>query len=491
VKAPQLRYGGPVKVLLVDDDPEAISLLERLGRDGGVLTPVVVGGGHEALDRLAAGDIAVVVTAVQLFDMEGSVLLDRIRQHHPDTPVVMMTSSPSVEAAVAFLKQGADDYVIKPIKPGEPNPIEQEVFAHRVRLLFDKVRLQREVRQLKRGLASEGTPIIGNTALIQNLLRRLPMTAQTDATVLLMGESGTGKEVFARRIHELSKRSQRRFVAVNCGALSDTLLESELFGYKRGAFTDAARDTPGLVVEADGGTLFLDEIAEVSPAVQVKLLRFLQHKEYKPLGSPRTEKADIRIVAATNRELKQMVQQGVFREDLYYRLNIIPITIPPLRDRKADIPLLASFFLSVFRRQYERKATGFSAEAFARLMAHDWPGNVRELENRVQQLVVLSNDEVVRDLDVDGGEHPIPIQSEGSFRDEKKRVVAEFERDYVRRALERADDNVSEAARMAGLDRKSFWNLARRNGLHGQPRGRISAADRLARRGPPLDVDPS
>ena len=472
-----------MKVLLVDDDPEAILLVERLGGDGGVLTPVVVGGGHEALDRLAAGDIAVVVTAVQLFDMEGGVLLDRIRQHHPDTPVVMMTSSPSVEDAVRFLKRGADDYVVK--------PIEQEVFSHRMRLLFDKVRLQREVQQLKRGLANEGTPIIGTTAVLQNLVRRLPMTAQTDATVLLMGESGTGKEVFARRIHELSKRSQRRFVAVNCGALSDTLLESELFGYKRGAFTDAVIDTAGLVVEADGGTLFLDEIAEVSPAVQVKLLRFLQHKEYKPLGSPRTEKADVRIVAATNRELKQMVQQGLFREDLYYRLNIIPITIPPLRDRKADIPLLAAYFLSTFRRQYDRKATGFSAEALARLMAHDWPGNVRELENRVQQLVVLSNDEVLRDLDVDGGEHPIPITSEGNFRDEKKRVVAEFEREYVRRALERADDNVSEAARLAGLDRKSFWNLARRNGLHGQPRGRISAVDRLARRGPPLDVDRS
>jgi DNA-binding NtrC family response regulator len=469
-----------VKALLVDDDPNARFLLELLCR-GEAFTPVFVSGGQDAIDRLAEGDIDVVVTDVQMPDMGGETLLERIKQHHPDTPVVMMTGSPSVDDAVRFLKRGADDYLVK--------PIEQEMFSHRVRTLLEKVKLSREVRQFRKGVVTDGTPIIGNTAIIQNLLRRLPMTAQTDATVLLTGESGTGKEVFARRVHELSKRSDRRFVAVNCGALADTLLESELFGYKRGAFTDAVKDTPGLVVEADGGTLFLDEIGEVSPAVQVKLLRFLQHKEYKPLGSPRTEKADVRIVAATNRELKQMVQQGQFREDLFYRLNIIPITIPPLRDRKADIPLLASFFLSAFRRLYDKKVTGFSPEAFARLMAHDWPGNVRELENRVQQLVVLSNDDLVRDLDIDGGEHPVPVKSEGSFRDEKKRIVADFEREYVRRALERADANVSEAARMAGLDRKSFWNLARRNGLHGQPRGRVSAADRRAGRANGHDID--
>ena len=276
--------------------------------------------------------------------------------------------------------------------------------------------------------------------------------------------------MFAKRVHELSKRKDRRFVAVNCGALSDTLLESELFGYKRGAFTDAAKDTNGLVVEADGGTLFLDEIGEVSPAVQVKLLRFLQQKEYKPLGSPKTEKADVRIVAATNRDLKTMVGDGRFREDLFYRLNIVPITIPPLRERKADIPLLATFFLNNFRRQYSKKATGFSPEAFARLVAHDWPGNVRELENRVQQLVVLSNEEIVHDLDLDGDSNADALPREGTFKDEKKRIVADFEREYVRRSLERAEGNVSEAARLAGLDRKSFWLLARRNGLRGQTR---------------------
>ncbi len=453
-----------VKVLIVDDDPNARFLLELLCK-GEAFTPVFAGGGHDALARLGQGDIAVLVTDVQMPDFSGEQLLDRVKQEHPDVPVVMMTGSPSIEDAVRFLKRGADDYVSK--------PIDKAVFSHRVRTLLEKVSLANEVKALRKGIAAgDHTTIIGNTPVIQSLLRKLPMTAQTDATVILTGESGTGKEVFARRVHELSKRKDKRFVAVNCGALSDNLLESELFGYKRGAFTDAVRDTPGLVVEAEGGTLFLDEIGEISPAVQVKLLRFMQSKEYKPLGSPRVEKADTRIIVATNRDLRAMVQQGLFREDLFYRLNIVPITIPPLRERKADIPLLASFFLGIFRRLYDKKVAGFTSEAFSRLVAYDWPGNVRELENRVQQLVVLANDEVIRESDVDNSGEDGPGRSEGTFRDEKKRIIADFERDYVARVLERCEHNISEAARVAGLDRKSFWLLAKRNGQKGQGRGR-------------------
>ena len=449
-----------MNVLIADDDENTRFLLELFCRQES-FTPVFAEGGRQALERFAVGDIAVVVTDVLMPDVSGEALLSEVKRQSPETPVLMMTAEPTVDDAVRFLKRGANDYITK--------PLEREVFSHRVRTLLEKVQLARELRELKKSAAGGGTPIIGNTAGLQAVLRRLPMTAQTDATVLLTGESGTGKEVIARRVHELSKRKDGKFVAVNCGALSDTLLESELFGYKRGAFTDAQRDTHGLVVEAEGGTLFLDEIGEVSPAVQVKLLRFLQQKEYKPLGSPKTERADVRIVAATNRELKQMVNDGRFREDLFYRLNIVPIVIPPLRERKADIPLLASFFLNNFRKQYGKKASGFSPEAFARLVAHDWPGNVRELENRVQQLVVLSNEEIIHDLDLeDGGDEQLP--REGTFKDEKKRVVADFEREYVRRALDRADGNISEAARMAGLDRKSFWLLAKRNGERGQGR---------------------
>ncbi len=446
-----------MNVLIADDDENTRFLLELYVRSE-PFTPIFVDGGRAALERFAEGDIAVIVSDVRMPDVSGEAILAEVKRQSPETPVLLMTAEASVEESVRFLKRGADDYIQK--------PIEQQVFLTRVRTLVERVRLSREVRELRKSLSSADgtTPIIGNTPALMGLLRRLPMTAQTDATVLLTGESGTGKEVFARRVHELSKRKDKRFVAVNCGALTDTLLESELFGYKRGAFTDAQRDTPGLVVEAEGGTLFLDEIGEVSPAVQVKLLRFLQLKEYKPLGAPKTEKADVRIVAATNRDLRTMVQEGKFREDLFYRLNIVPIVIPPLRERKADIPLLASFFLNNFKKQYGKKASGFSPEAFARLVAHDWPGNVRELENRVQQLVVLSNEEIIHNLDLDesGGQ---PLPREGTFKDEKKRVVADFELEYVRRTLERAEGNISEAARLAGLDRKSFWLLAKRNGV--------------------------
>jgi DNA-binding NtrC family response regulator len=441
-----------VKVLIADDDENARFLLELVCR-GQPFEPVFVTDGRTALRRFDEGDIDVVVSDVRMPDVGGAELLAEVRRRAPETPVVMMTGEPNPDDAVRFLKMGADDYIGK--------ATDEDVFRRRVGAVVERVRLSHEVRDLKRSTRENTTPIIGNTAVIQTILRRLPATAQTEATVLLTGESGTGKEVFARRIHELSKRKDMRFVAVNCGALSDTLLESELFGYKRGAFTDAVRDTPGLVVEADRGTLFLDEIGEVSPAVQVKLLRFLQLKEYKPLGAPRTEKADVRIIAATNRELRSMVQQGTFREDLYYRLNIVPVTIPPLRERKADIPLLASFFLNHFRRQYGKKAHGFSPEVFARLVAHDWPGNVRELENRVQQLVVQSNDEIIQSVDLDDG-GGVDLPREGSFKDEKRRIVAEFEREYVERMLARAEGNVSEAARLAGLDRKSFWSLAKR-----------------------------
>jgi DNA-binding NtrC family response regulator len=447
-----------MRVLIADDDELTRQLLDIFVRDEPFHAEFVTGGAA-ALERLGAGGVDVVVSDVRMPEVSGEQLLDEIKRQSPETPVLMMTAAPNIDEAVRMLKRGADDYI--------PKPIERPVFVNRVRHQLERVRLGREVQELRQAIAASqgGTVIVGNTPAIQNLLRRLPMTAQTDATVLLNGESGTGKEVFARRIHELSKRKEARFVAVNCGALTDTLLESELFGYKRGAFTDAHRDTPGLVVEAEGGTLFLDEIGEVSPSVQVKLLRFLQSKEYKPLGSPRSESADVRIIAATNRDLRSMVQKGTFREDLFYRLNIIPVTIPPLRERRADIPLLASYFLGQFRRQYGKKAMGFSTETIARLCARDWPGNVRELENRVQQLVVLSNEEIVHDLEGVDDANDVSVDEGAAYKEAKRRVVNEFEREYVRRALARHNGNVSAAAREAGLDRKSFWLIARRAGL--------------------------
>jgi DNA-binding NtrC family response regulator len=461
------------KVLIADDDPTITHMLKLFCR-GQDFEPVFAASGSAALDRFNEGGIDVVVSDVRMPGAGGETVLDEVHRLSSETPVLIMTAHGSVDDAVRFLKRGAQDYIQKPIT--------REVFIHRVNASLERVALNRELEELRAAGARSGqTRIIGNTPAIQGLLRRLPMAAQTDASVVIFGESGTGKELVAERIHELSKRKDGHFVTVNCGALSDTLLESELFGYKRGAFTDAHKDTPGLVEEAEGGTLFLDEIGEVSPAVQVKLLRFLQLKEYKPLGSPKVHKADVRIIAATNRDLKRMVAEGNFREDLYYRLNVVPLTVPSLRERRSDIPILATFFLQRFRREFEKDVAGFSSGALAALSAHDWPGNVRELENKVQQLVVLATDRVIEAVELDDGdgdgEEGVPGMRPGAggYREEKRRLIEAFEREYVRRLLERTDDNLSEAARLAGIDRKNFWLMAKKYGLRESRRGRGAA----------------
>ncbi len=253
-----------------------------------------------------------------------------------------------------------------------------------------------------------------------------------------------------------SRRSSRAFVPVNCGALPETLLESELFGYKRGAFTDASSDHAGLVVEANGGTLFLDEIGEMSPRVQVKLLRFLQDKEARPLGSTKTVHADVRIISATNRDLQAAISQGGFREDLFYRLNIVPVVVPPLRERKEDIPLLAAQFLRRFGQEFGKDVKEISPLAMQKLVGYDWPGNVRELENKIQQMVVMAPGAIIRPQDVDT-QHELR-----TFKEEKKKVTADFEKSYLTRLLALHRGNISHAARAAGMDRKNFWQLMKK-----------------------------
>jgi DNA-binding NtrC family response regulator len=449
-----------VKVLIADDDDNTRFLLELYCRTE-EFTPVFVMNGRAAIERFQEGDIDAVVTDVLMPDISGEVVLDEVKRIQPEVPVLLMTAEPTVGDAVRLLKRGADDYLTKPVP--------HEVFSHRLRVLLESTRLRREVQDARSRVGE--TTVIGHTAVLESLLRRLPMTAQADATVLITGESGTGKEVFARRVHELSRRAQKPFVAVNCGALPDDLLESELFGYRRGAFTSAHKDTQGLVEEAAGGTLFLDEIGEISPHIQVKFLRFLQLKEFKPLGSPKSQTANVRIVAATNRDLRLLVASGRFREDLFYRLNIIPLHVPPLRERRADIPLLATHFMNHYRRVYEKPGRVFSPEVLAQMVAYDWPGNVRELENRVQQLVVLSDTDLIRNITFESVD-PLPAKLMSTFRDEKKRLVDGFEKTYTRHMLERTAGNLSEAARLAGLDRKSFFNLAKRTGVHVNDDGR-------------------
>ncbi|HSA23879.1 MAG TPA: sigma-54 dependent transcriptional regulator, partial [Myxococcota bacterium] len=280
--------------------------------------------------------------------------------------------------------------------------------------------------------------------------------AQTDASVVVYGDSGTGKKLIARTIHYFSRRASRPFVPVNCGALPENLLESELFGYKRGAFTDAHSDTPGLVEEANTGTLFLDEVGEISTKVQVKLLRFLQEKEVKPLGSNKTIHVDVRIISATNRDLKAAIAEGQFRDDLYYRLNIVPIRIPPLRDRKEDIPLLANHFLRKFAKEHDKDVSEISPLALQKLVGYNWPGNIRELENKIQQTVVVATEDTIRPEDID-----LPGEMR-SFKEEKSKIVADFEHNYVAKLLSLHDGNITRASRAAGMDRKNFWQLMKK-----------------------------
>jgi two-component system, NtrC family, response regulator HydG len=466
-----------VQVLIADDDPNTRYLLQIFCRGKEGLGLEFVTNGQEALERMARGDIDVLVTDIRMPVMSGDELLIAVRKQYPQIPVIIMTSYGSIEDAVDFLHRGAEDYLAKPLT--------KEVFLHRLDRVLERVALTQEVRKLREAslAQAEGSQIIGKSPAMIELVAKIPTIAQTEASIVIYGESGTGKEVVARSIHAASRRNDKPFVTVNCGSLPETLLESELFGYKRGAFTDAREDTPGLVDAANRGTLFLDEIGEIAPSVQVKLLRFLQLKEYKPLGSNKTKIADVRIVAATNRDLKREVAKGSFREDLYYRLNIIPIEIPQLRDRVGDVALLATHFLEKFNRRFNREVVVRSPEVFRRLEAYDWPGNVRELENKMEQLVVMAVDGVIQPGDVQLGEvEPAtngreshdrriswtPGEALGSYNDEKKAVLDRFERAYLSSLLAEEKGHISRVAERAGLHRKNLWQLMKRHELNAE-----------------------
>ncbi len=456
-----------IRVLVADDDPNTEYLLQAFCRGRGDLRLEFVPDGATALGLVNAGGVDAVVADIRMPHMSGDELLSSIKKRHPTLPVLIMTSYGSISDAVDFLQRGADDYLAKPLT--------KDVFLHRLDRLTETVSLKSELTELREEV-SRANQLIGASAPMLELANRLPTIAQTEASVVVYGESGTGKEVVARTIHALSRRSDRAFVTVNCGSLPETLLESELFGYKKGAFTDARTDTPGLVEEADGGTLFLDEIGEISGAVQVKLLRFIQLKEYKPLGSPKARIADVRIIVATNRDLRQAVADGDFREDLFYRLNIVPLTLPPLRERRGDITALAAHFLEQFNRRLSKTVEVSDPGVFRALERHRWPGNVRELENKIEQLAVMAVDGIIRPSDVQfeplSGTVPALPQLRGGelgkFREEKKTLLESFERDYLERILVSESGHVSNAAKRAGLDRKNLWQLMKKHGIEAE-----------------------
>ncbi|WP_222615379.1 sigma-54-dependent transcriptional regulator [Persicimonas caeni] len=391
------------KILLVDDEVAHLKTLERLFTKEGheVLTAE---SGEAALDIIRAERVHLVITDLKMGEVDGMDLLKLVQTLQPQAEVILMTAFGTVERAVRGMKAGAYDFVSKPIK--------RATILKAARQALERQALVAENRKLKAKLAdlTNDRNIVGQSPAFRDALDLVRQVATSDATVMLTGESGTGKELFARMIYELSERADEPFVAVNCAALPESILESELFGYEEGAFTGANGRKIGRFEAADGGTLFLDEIGELTPQVQVKLLRVLQEGEFERLGSNQPIRVDVRIVAATHKDLEEEMEAGNFREDLYYRLNVVNIEIPPLRHRLEDVPLLAEHFLGKYRKKNKREISGLSREALDALSNYKWPGNVRELENVIERAVVLDKDGLI-DVD-DVPDHIVSYEGE-------------------------------------------------------------------------------
>ncbi len=467
----------PARVVVVDDEPTLRRTVARtLAQRGFEVTQCE--DGQSALEHVRSNDPDVMLIDLMMPGVSGMDVLREVKSLKPDVECVMMTAYSKVEDAVAAVRAGAYDFLTKPFASFDAVGITVAKAAERRRLIAKTRSLE---EQLDRGGGGGFAEIIGQSAAMRAVFRLVEGVASASSTVLILGESGTGKELIARAIHRRSARASRQFVAVNCSSIPDTLIESELFGHVKGAFTNANTSRAGLFEVADKGSLFLDEVGDLSLAAQVKLLRALQEGEIKRVGSNETRVVDVRVIAATNVDLAEKITNGRFREDLYYRLNVIAIELPPLRDRRDDIPVLAQHFLRKFARKSGKEIRRLSPETLATLTAFAWPGNVRQLENAIERAVVLARgDELtVEDLpDALGGKNPSPRAADTGeaidlvaraladvpYAEAKRRVVRDFDRAYALQLLERSKGNVSEAARLAGLDRSNFRRVLRKHG---------------------------
>ncbi len=455
------------RILVVDDKENILKLFARILGDAYELT--TAGDGGRAISLVAAQEFDVVVTDLKMPGADGFEVLRAVKARAPDTEVVMMTAYATVADAVEAMKQGAYDYLQKPFDPDDASRVVGRAVERR------RLRLQAEtLRRELEGVYSFHN-LVGKSAAMQDVFRLLEQASKLDITVLLGGETGTGKELAARAVHYNSARKERRFVPVNCGALPSELVESELFGHARGAFTGASGAKAGLFEEAEGGTLFLDELGELPPAVQVKLLRALQEKEIRRVGENRAVKVDVRLVAATNRDLKAEVAAGRFREDLFYRLHVFPVTLPPLRERREDVPLLAQHFLEKHANALRRDLDGFAPDALRALTGYPWPGNVRELENAIERAVAVGGGKRVqlRDLppEVKGtqeGAIPPDVLAKLPYRDALDLARERVSRDYITTLLRELDGNVTKAAERAGMERETLHRLMKRYGIRAE-----------------------
>ena len=436
------------RILVVDDEVNARTALAELLRDEGYSVETAADG-FKALPKIEEHAPDLIVTDLKMPGIDGLELMRKVNALDPECVVVVMTAFGAVESAVKAMRQGAADYLIKPVN------VEELVLV--IDRELERKRLRAETGQLRQRLSERHriSNIVGTSPIMQQVFDIVQQVAPSRASVLITGESGTGKELIAAALHEHSPRAKKPFVKLHCAALAETLLESELFGHERGAFTGAVARREGRFEQADGGTLFLDEIGEISPATQVKLLRFLQEHEFERVGGNQTVKVDVRVVAATNRNLLERVKQGLFREDLYYRLNVVSVEMPPLRARPSDIPLLAAHFLGRFTKENGKEISRFSDAALERLTQYAWPGNVRELENAVERAVVVCRTGEIRPEDLAPSIVPASTSSDGAPKIPGT-SMAELEKFAILKTLEHTGGSTSRAADILGISARKI-----------------------------------
>ena len=462
---------GFVRVLVVDDEEPMRHMLELLLRRAGFEVRSAASG-EQALEQLGelGHEIDVVLSDIRMPDLDGLALAERVAEHHPEVTLVMMSAFGTIDLALEAMRRGAYDYISKPFKPDEV-VLTLRKAEERLRLRRENTRLRERLAELADSSEAQGVERLGKLlvhgAAMRAVARTLRKVAPFDTTVLVLGESGVGKELVSRALHELSPRAERSFVAVDCGAIPEGLLESELFGHAKGAFTDASSDKPGLFEVASGGTLLLDEIGELPASVQVKLLRALQEREIRRVGDTKPRKIDVRVIAATSRPLEQMVEGGEFRQDLFYRLAVMPLSIPPLRARREDIAPLAEHFVQIINRKLGTRIEGLDAEALRILQRYDWPGNVRELENTLEHAAVLAEHALIHPAELPErlrrrADAKPPAGAPGfdlHFAADElsvKQAQLRIERELILRALEQTQGNRTHAAKLLELSHRAL-----------------------------------
>jgi len=449
------------RILVVDDEMDLVTSCQRLLERKGYGVDIATSG-EEALEVVRQGEPQVVLTDLKMPGLGGIELLKVLKEQYPEIQVLMMTAFSTIEDAVEAMRLGAADFVPKPFTP--------EHLAIVVKKAFDECSLRRENRSLRNQLTRQFSfeNIIGKSLAMVQIFEAIRKIADSNIGVLISGASGTGKELIAQSIHVNSKRHGKPFVPINCGALPENLVESEIFGYERGAFTGASRPKPGLLEEAHDGTFFMDEIGELPHVLQVKFLRVLEHGRFRRLGSNQEREVDFRLICATNQNLEQQVEEGEFREDLYYRINTFPIHLPPLKQRRDDIPLLADHYLRFFAHKNEREVAAISREAMDLLIGHEWRGNVRELQNVIERALILSGGGEIQPHDLPQGvgrasvsdsEPQVEYYLDLPFKQAKERLIEDFERRYIVDVLRNFAGNISRSAEHSGIDRRSLHRL--------------------------------